>query len=129
MNDKHFQEWIELKEKIHFNNKLPRISEGEVWWCSCGENIGVEINGKSARFTRPVVIMKKLSELSFMGIPLTSQTKTGSWYFGFDFLNKKQFAAICQARIMSASRLHNKIGRLPEPDLLNIKKAFHTLYR
>ena len=58
-DEKHFKEWINLKEKLHFNAKLPRIKEGEIWWCSFGENIGTEINGKSARFTRPVLIIKK----------------------------------------------------------------------
>ena len=43
MEEKRFDEWINLKEKLHFNAKAPRISEGEVWWCSFGENVGVEI--------------------------------------------------------------------------------------
>ena len=85
MEEKHFEEWIELKSGLHFNARCPRIHEGEVWWCSFGENVGVEINGKSSRFTRPVVIMKKLSKFGFMGVPLTSQEKTGSWYARFGF--------------------------------------------
>lgn len=129
MEEKHFDEWIELKETLHFNAKAPRILEGEVWWCSFGENVGIEINGKSAIFTRPVVIMKKLSGLGFMGIPLTSQEKTGSWYAEFEFLGKRQFAAVCQARVMSVSRLHSKIGQIPKSDLVVIKKAFHNLYK
>lgn len=127
--EKEFQKWILLKESLHFNAKQPTIHEGEVWWCSFGENIGVEINGKSNRFTRPVVIMKKLSGLGFMGIPLTSQEKTGSWYAEFEFLGKKEFAAICQARVMSVSRLYSKIGQLPASDLDVVKKAFHKLYK
>jgi len=128
-NEKHFEEWIKLKENLHFNGKIPRILDGEVWWCSFGENIGVEINGKSARFTRPVLIMKKLSRSGFMGIPLTSQVKTGSWYAEFEFLGKREFAALCQARVMSVSRLHSKLGRVPESDLKIVKDAFRTLYR
>ena len=126
---KKFREWIELKEKLHYNAKMPRISEGEIWWCSFGENVGAEINGKSARFTRPVLIMKKLSQASFMGIPLTSQEKTGAWYAGFEFLGKKEYAAVCQARVMSVSRLHSKMGQVPETDLEIVKKAFGSLYK
>lgn len=129
MDVKHFEEWIELKEKLHFNAKVPRIHESEVWWCSFGENVGVEINGKSKRFTRPVLIMKKLSPFGYMGIPLTSQEKSGSWYAEFEFLNKKQYAAVCQARVMSVSRLHSKIGQIPESDLNIVKTAFHNLYK
>lgn len=129
MESKDFQGWIQLKEHLHFNAKHPTIHEGEVWWCSFGENVGVEINGKSGRFTRPVVIMKKLSGLGFMGIPLTSQEKTGSWYAQFHFLGKKEFAAVCQARVMSVSRLYSKIGQLPASDLKIIKDAFLNLYK
>ncbi len=75
MEEKHFPEWMKLKEKLHFRKTFPRINEGDIWWCSCGENVGVGINGKSQRFTRPVLIMSKLSERGFIGIPLTSQEK------------------------------------------------------
>ena len=126
---KNFDDWIDLKKKLHYNAKKPRILEGEIWWCSFGENVGVEINGKSARFTRPVLIMKKLSGLGFMGIPLTSQSKTGSWYAKFVFLGKDEYAALCQARVMSVSRLHSRIGRVPESDLEKVKDAFIRLYR
>ena len=72
--------------------------------------------------------MKKLSRLGFMGVPLTSQEKTGSWYAPFDFLGKAEYAAVCQARVMSVSRLHSKMGELPTTDLKIVKKAFHELY-
>ena len=129
MDEKHFQEWIKLKERLHEINRIPRILEGEVWWCACGENIGVEINGKHEVFSRPVIVMKKLSHFSFMGIPLTSQPKVGSWYVEFDFLKNKEYAALCQARILSVARLYSKIGRLPESDLKNIRDSFVRLYR
>ncbi len=129
MEEKHFEEWIKLKEKLHFGSSVPKISDGDVWWCGFGENVGVEINGKSGRFSRPVVIMKKLSRYGFMGLPLTSQEKSGSWYTEFEFLGKKEFAAVCQARVMSVSRLYAKIGQIPKSDLDIIKKAFHELYK
>ena len=128
-NDKRFDEWINLKKKIHSNARTPKILEGEVWWCSFGENVGVEINGKSSRFTRPVLIIRKLSKFGFMGIPLTSQEKTGSWYAEFEFLGKKEFAAVCQARMMSVSRLHSRLGRVPESDLETVKTAFRKLFK
>ena len=128
MDEKHFEEWIRQKEKLHFGNSTPKINEGDIWWCGCGENIGIEINGKSDRFSRPVLIMKKLSYRGFMGIPLTSQEKSGPWYAKFEFLDKNQYAAICQARVMSVSRLYNKIGRVSESDLEIVKQCFRNLY-
>ncbi|MBO7720203.1 hypothetical protein J6S35_01005 [Candidatus Saccharibacteria bacterium] len=43
MEEKHFDERIILKEKLHFDGKVPSIREGQVWWCSLGENVGAEI--------------------------------------------------------------------------------------
>ena len=73
--------------------------------------------------------MKKLSQQGFMSIPLTSQEKSGSWYAKFEFLGQNEYAAICQARAMSASRLYSKIGQIPKTDLNIVKKAFLNLYK
>ena len=127
-NQKQFEKWIKLKARLHYCNNLPTIHEGEIWWCSFGENVGIEINGKSERFTRPVLIVKRLGGRGFLGIPLTSQEKKGSWYHGFMFKDKKQFAALCQIRVLSAARLHDKLGRIPETDLMNVKAALRELY-
>ena len=128
MEEKRFREWIDIKSNLHYNAKGPRIKENEIWWCSFGENIGIEINGKSSRFTRPVIIFRKLSNAGFLGIPLTTQEKTGSWYVKFDFLDKVEYAALCQARVMSISRLHTKIGELSRSDQIIIRNAFRHLY-
>ena len=126
---KNFCGWIKIKARLHFGGSAPKTSDGDIWWCGCGENVGVEINGKSSRFFRPVLIMKKLSRQGFMGIPLTSQEKTGSWYAEFEFNNKMQYVALSQARVMSSSRLYSKIGQIPKSDLDIVKKAFHKLYK
>ena len=126
---KNFKGWMKLKAKLHYGDSKPKISDGDIWWCGFGENVGIEINGKSRRFSRPVLVMKKLSQDGFMGIPLTSQEKTGSWYVDFIFLGKKEFAAICQARVMSVSRLYSKIGQIPKTDLEKVKAGFVKLYK
>lgn len=124
-----FDDWIGVKRKVHVSNKVPTINEGEIWWCAMGRNVGVEINGKSTRFSRPVLILKKLSKQGFLGVPLTSQDKTGSWYVSFIFQDKKQTAALCQIRVLSASRLYNNMGTVPETDFSLVKNAFLKLYR
>lgn len=69
---KYFDDWIEVKSDLHETAVVRRIKEGEIWWCAIGENVGVEINGKSKTFARPVLILRKLGKYSFMSIPLTS---------------------------------------------------------
>ncbi len=83
--EKRFDEWIDVKETLHNLQKVPKINEGDIWWCGMGENIGVEINGKNVAFSRPVFIFKKLSHFGFLGIPLTSKRHEGYWYVPFDF--------------------------------------------
>ena len=123
MEEKHFEEWIDLKEKLHFSNSLPKINEGEIWWCSFGENVGVEINGKHELFSRPVFIYKKLSRFGFIGIPLTSQEKSGSWYVSFDFQGKNEVAVLSQIRTFSVSRLSSRMGKLDKNDSYKIRES------
>ena len=126
--DKDFDGWIEVKSNVHFAGRVPRIREGEIWWCAVGENVGIEINGKSDAFSRPVLVLKKLSKFGFLGVPLTSQEHHGSWYATFVYCNKKQYASLAQIRVFSVSRLYKKIGMIPNSDLRIVKDGFRNLY-
>ena len=128
--DKHrlFVEWFPLKEQKHNTTKLQKVTNGDVWWVAVGENVGVEINGKSGYFSRPVIVFKKLSHLGFMGIPMTTQEHGGSWYAGFKFQGKIVYAVLSQARVFSTARLYNRIGQIAEDDFDKIKKRFCDLY-
>jgi hypothetical protein len=78
---KGFSEWFGLKTKLHERRQIPPlVSEREIWWASVGENVGSEINGKSAPFSRTVIIYKKLSHGFYFVIPTTTQKKLGSWF-------------------------------------------------
>ena len=132
MNNKHqlLQEWFPVKELRHNikPNKIPSISEGEIWWTAVGENVGVEINGKSEYFSRPVLVFKKLSHLGFMGIPMTSQPHTGSWYAEIRFQDKEVYASLAQARVFSTSRLYDRMGQIDETDMSKVIAGFKNLY-
>lgn len=60
---------MKQKDTIHLFN------EREIWWCSIGENIGFEGDGKNDMFERPVLILKKYNAEVFFGAPLTTSTK------------------------------------------------------
>ena len=127
--EKRFNEWIKLKERIHSVGRLPAISEREIWWVAVGENVGIEINGKSGRFSRPMLIYKKLSKFGFLGIPLTSQEHQGSWYIPFEFQEKMSYAALAQVRVVSVSRLYGEaIGQISKADFKAICEGFNSLY-
>lgn len=123
-----FNKWNHQKQRIHFNGKMPLFSENEIWWCGVGENVGVEINGKNKRFSRPVFIYRKLNKYSFLGIPMTTKEKKGSWYVKVSLHSKTSTAVLSQIRIISSSRLYERMGELDEHDSERIRKAFCTLY-
>ena len=123
-----FLRWIKIKIELDDLRRLPSIKEGEIWWCSVGRNVGVEINGKGKVFTRPVLIYKKLSCFGFMGIPLTSKKHVGSWYVEFVFKERTSLAALAQARVFSVSRLHKRMGTISVNDFELIAEGFNRLY-
>ena len=117
---KDFSGWIVIKEKLHNVGRIRSVNTGDIWWYAAGENVRTEINGKSKRFSRPVIIIKKFGRFSFWGVPLTSQKHSGSWYVSFVFQNKTETAALHQLRNIDVSRLYDKIGQVPLSDLQSV---------
>ena len=124
---RNFKGWINVKETLHLRGRLCAIKEGEVWWSSVGENVGVEICGKGKGYTRPVVVLKKIGRYSFWAVPLTSKEHKGSWYTSFEFQGNVETAALAQIQCMSVSRLHRKMGQLSRADFELVYKAFLKL--
>lgn len=124
------EKWFPVKEAKHNikTTKISKITNGEIWWVAVGENVGIEINGKSKYFSRPVLVFKKLSHLGFMGIPLSTQAHSGSWYVNFRFQGKEVFAALSQAKIFSTARLYNRLGQIAEDGMIKVKTGFRNLY-
>ncbi len=127
---KKFLEWIKIKERLHEEkHDPPFVSEREIWWVSIGENIGSEINGKSALFSRPAIIFKKLAHGFYFVIPTTTQERKGSWYVPFRQKNKDMFACLHQVRIIDYRRLSSRLGRLDSDDFKRIQERFWYLYK
>lgn len=126
---KKFLEWIKLKEKVDTSeNKLPLFKEGEVWWCIVGENIGIEVGGKGEFFTRPVLIFRKLSKDGFLGIPMSTQDKQGTWYVKVKQKGKDSIAILSQTKVFSSKRLYAKIGELDDADRARVMSSFTNLF-
>lgn len=126
---KRFLEWIGLKEKLHKNEAVPPLfKEGEIWWCYVGENIGNEINGKSEQFSRPVFVFKKYDRYSFLGLPLTTTLKEGTWYIEINFTGIKQTVVLSQGRTFDYRRFKEKIGELDGFDVQKIRDGYIKLH-
>lgn len=128
--EKDFDRWNEKKRAIDAaSHQPPLVSEGDLWWCATGENIGTETSGKGNDFTRPVVVLKKFGRVSFLGIPTTTQRQKGSWYVIFKHKGIDETAMLNQARVFSYKRLHSKMGTLDDQDFKNVKEAYIRLFR
>ena len=122
-------DWTLLKWQIHSAaTKIRHFSEGDIWCTAIGENVGVEINGKSKLFSRPVLVFKKLSRLGFLGIPMTTQEHAGVWYVRIRFRERIIRAALSQIRVFSVQRLYNRMGQIDETDMQKIKTRLANLY-
>ena len=125
---KDYKKWMVVKARVNNYAPVRSIKEGEVWWAAIGENVGVEIDGKSDNYSRPVLIFKKHTGLCFTGIPLSSKLHKGSWYVSFVFKNNLENAVVVQASLMSTVRLYEKIGEVSKGDFARIQKGFENLF-
>jgi len=126
---KKFLDWIGLKERIHVNCAIPPFfKEGEIWWCYVGENVGNEINGKNEQFSRPVFVFKKYDKYSFLGLPLTTKLKEGTWYVRINFAEIEQTVVLSQGRTFDYRRFKEKIGEVDEFDVEMIREGYEKLH-
>ncbi len=124
---KDFDKWNEKKKLLDKKDINFFFKESEVWWCSVGINVAVESCGKGNTFRRPILILKKLSNDAFIGIPLSTQSKFGSWFTFVSILGLKRCALLYQVRMVSANRLQRRITALDSEDFALVKQKLEKL--
>lgn len=128
---KDFDRWNEKKQEI--NKKiLPDdffFYEREIWWCSLGKNIGVEVNGKDEGFERPSIILKVFNKDMMWILPITSSIKKSKFYYNFIFNDIEQSVMITQVRTISSKRLKRKIGTISDLDFERISARLISLVK
>lgn len=129
INIEFFDNWNVVKKKLHLKEKeVEYFKEGQIWWCSIGQNLGSESYGKGLTFTRPILVYKKLSDRIFLGIPLTTKIKIGTWYVTIKQNKQDITAQFNQIRIYDKKRLRNKMGEIDDEDYKKIRVGFQSLY-
>lgn len=117
-----FDKWNFLKKDLHKKEDIIEFYQGNVYFMSIGKNIGYESLGKKELFLRPVLVYKKLSKSTFVGIPLTSQLKEGSYYFSFNY--KKGItstAMLNQMRVFDIRRSEYLSGKINKNTYKNLE--------
>jgi len=126
---KDFDGWSQAIPVIN-EQEPPEFRAKEVWWCNIGVNIGTEADGNrmnsevSYFYTRPVLILKKLSNNSFIALPMSKKIKQGSWYYPIQVQNNSSNLLFHQIRSFDARRLTSKISRITDEQLDMIKNVF-----
>ena len=121
-----FDQWNTIKKTSDTADEErpdPSIAKAEIWSVRLGKNIGYEMNGKDREFTRPVIILKKYNQYSFLAAPLTTAAKPNPYRLPIGIIHGKQaFATLSQLRNIDSKRLVKKIAVVPEDALDVIKK-------
>ena len=125
MMEENFDKWNQVKKNVQEDEKTRLFKQRDIFFITMGQNIGFEQNGKGENFVRPIVILKKITNQMFIGIPLSSQIKDGDWFFKFEFNIKDKIslniAILPQIRMFSSKRLLNKIGVMKIEDFEKMK--------
>ena len=121
--DKDFDKWNKLKKKLDAIEKPPFFNEREIWWTSIGINVGYEVYGKGRLFTRPVLILKKQSINSFIGIPMSTQLKERDDYYRIIISGSEVALLLGELRKFDSRRLADKMGKVSERKFVKIKEA------
>ncbi len=127
--NKDYKLWSGKKTKIE-NADTSRVFffDHEVWWCSVGENVGYEEDGKGENFARPVLVFKKFNKEIFWALPLSTKIKSGKFYSPIYLPDKlERVAIISQLRLTDAKRLIDRIGIISPENYLDIQKAVINL--
>ncbi|MEK7184986.1 MAG: type II toxin-antitoxin system PemK/MazF family toxin [Patescibacteria group bacterium] len=119
---KDYRKWIGLKSKIN-NTNLPRtfhVNVGEIWWCSFGENIGIEIDGKGDEYIRPALVIKFFNKNHIWVLPLTTSNTKGRFHVQIISFSELSAVITSQLRTVSTNRLSRFISKINKDDLLTI---------
>ena len=126
---KDFDKWNTIKQETD-QKILPEdffFYEREIWWCSLGKNIGVEVNGKDEGFERPGIILKVFNKDMLWFLPITSNIRSSKFYYNFIFNNIEQSIMITQMRTISSKRLRRKLGTISDVDFEQISERLIVL--
>ena len=118
-----YDKWNEIKKNLSANDNIKSFKNRDIFWTHVGQNLGYETFGKGEDFLRPVLILKKFSQNTFLGIPLTTSTKNDMFHFKFIIKSnaKINYASLSQIRIFDAKRLHDKLDKMSVEDFNEMK--------
>src|SRR5438270_897890 len=124
MHTKDFKNWDIEKQHLNALERELYFFQREIWWCACGINVGVEIDGKNGQFERPVLILKYINKDICLVLPLTTKNKSDKYHVKIEAGKIVSYAKLSQVRVVSSKRLLRKIDTLPKEQFQYIQRRF-----
>ena len=123
-----YNNWNIKKQEIQFSDiEETYFKEGDVWWCSLGQNIGSESYGKGKDYRRPILVIRKLSEDLCIALPLTSKKKVGTWFVDILLNDESRCVMLYQIRTLNRKRFQRKMGEVSIEDFIKVKEKLESL--
>jgi len=120
--------WNEIKKEIVSKNTFFTFKVREIYWLKIGQNVGYETHGKGEEFLRPVLIFRKFSKDTFLGIPLTTTIKDDMFHYVFRYkFTKMSCASLSQIKLFDAKRINQKSGKMSVEDFTELKVKLKRL--
>jgi mRNA interferase MazF len=128
---KDYKAWMSIKAKINERGEHTQnhgYKAGQIWWCSIGENVGHEEDGKGTSFARPVLIVAGYSRRLFIGIPLSTTKNRGAHHYAFVADDgQESVALLMQIRAFDTARLQNRKSTIRKEELVKITEKVKNL--
>lgn len=125
---KDFDNWNEVKKRVHGEERKVNIRSGEIRWISFGINVGSEIDGKGISFTRPALILHVVGSHLALIVPMSTKVKDVAGYLPFIWKNTTTALCLHQMRVVSSKRVLSRKGRISQNKLEAIKKEISKFF-
>lgn len=125
--EKKFENWNKLKQKIHFSQTQKfYIKQREIWSVKMWQNIWFEEDGKWKDFERPVLIIKKIW-IMYLCLSMTIKWKDNDFYYKLEN-SKNSYIILSQPKLLDFKRFHYKVWTVSKADFMKIQKSLKTLW-
>lgn len=125
---KDFDRWNLVKQHVNNEDRKTSIRAGEVRWVAIGVNVGSEIDGKGASFTRPALIINVVGSTLALIVPMSTKVKEIPGYLPVTFQDRQVALCILQTRVISQKRILRRIGKLSERKVWEYKRVIKSFF-
>ena len=120
---------MDVKRKLDTSSGNIYVRAGEIRWVAIGVNVGSEIDGKGASFTRPCLVLHVISSSLALVVPFTSQKKANKqFYHHVELEHFSSYLCLSQMRTVSQQRIFKRIKKVPAQQFIDLRDKVRVFY-